>query len=334
MHLAQRTRSPRLEKAFELVLPKLGQVETALALHIESPAQTISGIGDWVLAAGGKRIRPALLLMVSKLLGYEGEQDVLFGTVVEYIHTATLVQDDVIDESTVRRGRPSANAKWGNSATVLFGDYLYSKALKLALDNSSDLRAFRLLNDSILRMIEGEILALESEGSIDLTRDQYFEILRRKTAALFSATCELPCFLAPGGTRWSDRLREYGLRVGIAFQLIDDLLDYTASEKALGKPVLSDLREGKLTLPLILAMPDLAPAERSAVATVLQERDFTSVEPETILEIVRRHGTLERTRALAEESSARARDAILPLPEGDAKEALLFAPEFILTRDV
>lgn len=333
MQFANRTRSPRLEKAFEIVLPKLARVEEALALHLDSPVPTVRGIGDHVLAAGGKRIRPALQLMVANLLGYEGDADVLYAAIVEYIHTATLVHDDVIDDAGLRRGQPSANAAWGNAKTVLFGDYLYTKALKLALD-AGDLRILRILNDSILWMIEGEILALEVEGSIDIREDQYFEILRRKTAVLFASTCEIPSLFSPGGSRWSERLREYGLRVGTAFQLIDDLLDYTAREEVVGKPVLSDLREGKVTLPLLLALPEASAAERRAIETVLRERSFDSVRPEEILALVARHGTVERTRALAEENARLARAALAPLPDGDAKEALLYAPEFILTRDV
>jgi len=331
MHFATRTRSPRLEKAFELILPKLEKVEESLALHLQSPVKTVSQVGDYVLEAGGKRIRPALLLMASNLLGYRGELDILYGTVLEYIHTATLVHDDVIDEAGIRRGRPSANSAWGNSRTVLFGDYLYTKALKLALD-AGDLRVLRVLNDTILCMTEGEILALESEGSIDLTPDVYFEILRRKTAMLFAATCEIPALIAPGGSRWAERLREYGLLVGTSFQLIDDLLDYTAEEEVLGKPVLSDLKEGKLTLPLLLALPAATPVERKAVETVLREREFRTVTRSQILDLVDRHGTPARARKLAEETAERAKEALAPLPDGDAKEALLYAPDFILNR--
>ncbi len=333
MQFANRTRSPRLEKAFELILPKLERVEASLALHLDSPVRTVRDVGDYVVEAGGKRIRPALLLMVSNLLRYDGELDILYATVLEYIHTATLVHDDVIDEAGVRRGRASANSSWGNNRTVLFGDYLYAKALKMALD-AGELRVLRLLNDAIVWMIEGEILALESEGAIDLTTENYFEILRRKTAVLFSVTCEIPAVITPGGARWAERLHDYGIHVGTAFQLIDDLLDYTAREEVLGKPVLSDLREGKVTLPLLLALPSATDAERRAVETVLREREFRSVGPDEILSIVRKHGTLEKTRALAEQSAAKAREALAPLPDGDAKEALLYAPEFILTRDL
>jgi octaprenyl-diphosphate synthase len=331
MQFANRTRSPRLEKAFELILPKLQQVEETLERQFTSPVRSVSDIGEHVLEAGGKRLRPALLLVIARALGYQGDLDVLYGAVVESIHTATLVHDDVIDEANLRRGRVSANARWGNNRVVLFGDWLYTRALKGALD-VGDLRILRLLNDAILAMVEGEILALESLGSIELAEQRYFEILRRKTAVLFSVTCEIPAHL--GGGEHADRLREYGLQLGTAFQIVDDLLDFSSSEKVVGKPVLSDLREGKVTLPLLLTLKSLAAAERADVETVLRERDFASVPTERILRIVERHGALEKARAMAEEAAEKARTAVEGLPPGEAREALLYAPEFILTREL
>src|SRR5580765_4831730 len=254
--------SPRIRRAYDLIADKLAQVDEELLLHFRSPIPTIDRIGAYLAQGGGKRIRPALLLLSSRLLGYEeGDKDVRYAAVVEFIHTATLVHDDIIDEARLRRGRTSANARWGNNLTVLFGDYLYTKSMGIALDEG-DLTILKVLSDTTLSMIEGEIIAIEKTGDI------------------FSAACRLPAHFAPRGDLFAaERLAEYGRCLGVAFQLIDDLLDYTASEETVGKPVLNDLREGKLTMPLLLAMPEATPAEREKVATVLREREFKSVEP-------------------------------------------------------
>src|SRR5215471_4514952 len=267
--------SPRMRRAYDLIADKLAQVEEELLLHFRSPIPTIDRIGSYLADGGGKRIRPALLLLSSRLLGYEeGDKDVRYAAVVEFIHTATLVHDDIIDEARLRRGRTSANARWGNNLTVLFGDYLYTKSMGIALDEG-DLTILKVLSDTTLAMIEGEILAIEKLGSIHVSREETLEVTRRKTADLFSAACRIPAHFAPGGDLIAaEKLAEYGRCLGVAFQLIDDLLDYTGNVEDVGKPVLNDLREGKLTMPLILALPRASEAERRQVAAVLAERDF------------------------------------------------------------
>jgi len=242
------------------------------------------------------------------------------------------VHDDIIDEARLRRGRTSANARWGNNLTVLFGDYLYTKSMGIALDEG-DLTILKVLSDTTLSMIEGEIIAIEKTGDIHSTREEALEIIRRKTADLFSAACRLPAHFAPRGDLFAaERLAQYGRCLGVAFQLIDDLLDYTASEEAVGKPVLSDLREGKLTVPLLLALPSATPAERRAVAAVLSERDFKSVEPGEILRLVERADAVAQTRALASDYAAAARVALTAFPDSSAKEGLLLATESVIDR--
>ncbi len=248
----------RLLRAYDLIAEKLAKVEEELLLHFRSPIPTIDRMGSYLAQGGGKRIRPALLLLSARLLDYdkhEGDKDVRYAAVVEFIHTATLVHDDIIDEARLRRGRTSANARWGNNLTVLFGDYLYTMSMGIALDEG-DLTILKVLSDTTLSMIEGEILGMEKEGSVHVTREEALEITRRKTADLFAAACRLPAHFAPRGDLVAaERLAEYGRCLGMAFQLIDDLLDYTGSEQEVGKPVLNDLREGKLTMPLLLALP-------------------------------------------------------------------------------
>ena len=326
--------NPRLRRAYDLIADKLARVEEELLLHFRSPIPTIDRIGAYLAQGGGKRIRPALLLLSARLLDYDeaGDKDVRYAAVIEFIHTATLVHDDIIDEARLRRGRTSANARWGNNLTVLFGDYLYTMSMGIALDEG-DLTILKVLSDTTLSMIEGEIIGIEREGSAHLTREEALEITRRKTADLFAAACRLPAHFSPRGDLVAaERLAEYGRCLGIAFQLIDDLLDYTGSEEEVGKPVLSDLREGKLTMPLLLAMPKASAAERKRVATVLEERDFKTVEPAEILSLVDRHDGIPETRALARDYAGAARVALGAFPDSEAKDGLLLATESVIDR--
>ena len=324
----------RLKRAYDLISDKLAKVEEELLLHFRSPIPTIDRIGSYLAQGGGKRIRPALLLLSARLLDYadEGEKDVRYAAVVEFIHTATLVHDDIIDEARLRRGRTSANARWGNNLTVLFGDYLYTMSMGIALDEG-DLTILKVLSDTTLSMIEGEIIGIEKEGAIHVTREEALEITRRKTADLFSAACRLPAHFSPRGDLVAaERLAEYGRCLGMAFQLIDDLLDYTGSEAEVGKPVLNDLREGKLTMPLLLALPRASDAEREKVATVLREREFKSVQPPEILALVDRHDGITETRALARDYAGAARVALGGFPDSPAKDGLLLATESVIDR--
>ncbi|HXM78255.1 MAG TPA: polyprenyl synthetase family protein [Thermoanaerobaculia bacterium] len=328
-----RLANPRFARAYDLISEKLALVEKELLLHFRSSIPTIDGIGTYLASGGGKRLRPALLLLSSRLLEYdEGDKDVRYAAVIEFIHTATLVHDDIIDEARLRRGRTSANARWGNSLTVLFGDYLYTKSMGIALDEG-DLTILKVLSDTTLSMIEGEIIAIEKTGDVQVTREEALDIIRRKTADLFAAACRLPAHFAPRGDLFAaERLAEYGRCLGVAFQLIDDLLDYTGSEASIGKPVLNDLREGKLTMPLLLSLPRATAAERAAVATVVKEREFRSVDPAEILSIARRHDGIAGTRALARDYAGAARVALGSFPDSEAKEGLLLATESVIDR--
>jgi octaprenyl-diphosphate synthase len=328
-----RTGDVRLLRAYDLIADKLARVEEELLIHFRSPIPTIDRMGSYLAQGGGKRIRPALLLLSARLLDYrDGDKDVRYAAVVEFIHTATLVHDDIIDEARLRRGRTSANARWGNNLTVLFGDYLYTMSMGIALDEG-DLTILKVLSDTTLSMIEGEIIGMEKEGSVQVTREEALEITRRKTADLFAAACRLPAHFSPRGDLVAaERLGEYGRCLGMAFQLIDDLLDYTGSEQEVGKPVLNDLREGKLTMPLLLALPKASREERERVATVLREREFKSVEPAEILSIVDRYDAILQTRALARDYAGAARVALGGFPDSDAKDGLLLATESVIDR--
>lgn len=322
----------RAERLLEPIAPKLALVEEELRRNFQSKIQTISDVGEHILLGGGKRLRPALLLLVSKMLRYEGYRDVIYGAVIEFIHTATLVHDDIIDEAAIRRGRTSINYRWGNHLTVLVGDYLYTHSMNLALAEGN-LDVLRLLSNVTIRMIEGEILGLEQNGRADLSVDDYFEIVGRKTAALFGACCSIPAHLMDSPDQLAAPLQTYGYNLGVCFQLIDDLLDFTSSTEVLGKPALSDLKEGKLTLPLILAMPRATPRERDLVTRVVEEKSFNGVDPSEISEIVRKYDALDETRAIARDYAARARTALAPFASSSAKVTLELALDFVLERD-
>ena len=319
------------ERFLSLIEDKLVATELLFHEYLASDVPFIDSAGDYIFAGGGKRVRPALLLLSAQTLGHDSDEEVTYGAVVELIHTATLIHDDIIDHSSLRRGQTTPNKLWGNSRTVLLGDWLYTTAMKLALAHDN-LEVIRNLVAATLRMTEGELLTLERLGSLDLTQDEYFEIIDRKTAELFGAACFVPSLIEPALPGAGEALRRYGKSLGLCYQLTDDLLDFTAAESDLGKPVLSDLKEGKLTLPLILLLPRIDERQKSLIGAVLEDRAFTRVEPEQILELVESAGTVEEVEELARHHASEARRHLSELPFGAAREALEFAPDFVLSR--
>jgi octaprenyl-diphosphate synthase len=323
----------RLLAAYDLIAEKLARVEEELLLHFHSPIPTIDRIGSYLAQGGGKRIRPALLLLSARLLGYEkGNRDVRYAAVIEFIHTATLVHDDIIDEARLRRGRTSANARWGNNLTVLYGDYLYTKSMGIALDEG-DLTILKVLSDTTLSMIEGEIIGTEKTGSLQITREEALDIIRRKTADLFSVCLRIGAILGEAGEAKEKALASYGENLGICFQMVDDLLDFTADEKVLGKPVANDLREGKVTLPIIFLLRRSGRPGAEAVSAVLADRGFGRVSRDELLRLAREHGALDEARALAGRYATAARADLAGFERSPYREALEALPDFILARD-
>ena len=308
-----------------------------VALEDEFGHDTVSGvhaiteIGEYLRNGGGKRIRPALLLLSAKLFDYQGRGAVRLGAVVEIIHTATLVHDDIIDEAKTRRGRPAANTQWGNSKCVLAGDWLYMQAFKIAVRE----RNFRILDALIeltQQMVEGELLQMEKLGKL-IALDEYFDLIFRKTACLFSVCMRLGAILGGANAEQENALAKYGHDLGMAFQIVDDVLDLTASEDVLGKPVASDLREGKVTMAVIHALERCSPAERIKIETILRDRAFNGVTHAQILEILQRYGSLEAATTRAEHYADSARKSICTFPDSEIKRALLWAPEFVVARE-
>lgn len=318
--------------AFDLIRPRLELVDRFIAEQLAAGPDAVREAGRYVFEGGGKRLRPALLLVVAKLLGASGDRDVRYGAVVEMIHTATLIHDDIIDHSQVRRGRPTANNKWGNQLTVLLGDWLYTRSLELALD-VGDIHVMKVLSRATIAMIEGEIRALAECGRVDLTEEEYFDIAGRKTGELFAATCAIPALFEPAHRRHLENLSRYGYNLGICFQIVDDLLDITGSQQRLGKPVFSDLREGKLTLPFILAWPLLDDASRAAVSHVVKTGDFGASSADELRAALLETGALQRTTERAAEHGRAAVEALADLPNGLEREALAAAPGYLLERE-
>jgi len=320
------------KELFDLVRDDLARVETELSAQSVSALEPVTEIGRYLLGGGGKRLRPALLLLAARYSGYEGESAVKLGAVVELIHSATLIHDDVIDGARTRRGRPSANTRWGNHMSVLAGDWLYMQSFQMALAERN-FRVLDLLIEITQNMVEGELLQLTRIGRMDLSEQDALELATRKTAGLFAGCARLGAVLGRQDEHGEESLADYGNYAGLAFQLIDDLLDFTASPEQLGKPVLSDLKEGKVTLPLIYALESDGAAGRKLVATVLDERGFDTVRPEQITTLVRETGALDRTRRLARDFVGRAKASLNGGGASEYGRALLTVPDFILARD-
>jgi octaprenyl-diphosphate synthase len=319
--------------------PTLGLVEGAMREQLGSPSDLVSLTGEHVLGSGGKRLRPALLLLSAELCDYTGPRRVQIAAAIELLHTATLLHDDVVDLSELRRGRPSANAIWGNRRAILAGDFFYARASAMIVEDG-EIEILRIFADTIRSMAEGELLQLERSFDPTVTESHYFAVIQRKSAVLLSAACEAGAILG-GVTRGERRrLAEFGSELGLAFQLRDDSLDYEASEAVLGKRPCADLGEGKVTLPLLLALKRCTPAEREAVDRVLKSAARFSeaggqgddVDLAPALEIVDRYRGVEDTVRRAHTHIQKAAAAIAPFSEGRAKGDLLEAAEFCVSR--
>ena len=321
----------RLSNLYSNIKKDLEKVEEELKLFSSSPNKLIHEVSSYLFQKSGKRIRPALLLLCSKLLGYKGKEHILMSTLVEAIHTASLIHDDIIDNSKIRRGRESIHARWGPNITVLLGDYLYIKALGLSLQ-SKHRQIIQILTSISAKMVEGELYEYYLSGNLDLAEKDYLDIINKKTASLFSASCQIGGILGRASKREENFLIEYGANLGMSFQIIDDLLDFTGDEKILGKPILSDLSEGRITLPLIYTLNNDGRANQKRVMELLRQKNQDKQSLEEILEIVKSNGALDYTYKKAEEFSFKSREIISQFPKSIHQEALSLLSEFILKR--
>jgi octaprenyl-diphosphate synthase len=323
---------PALTHIFEPIRADLEKVDREFGRHVESQVELIPTIGKYIQTSGGKRIRPAVLLMAARLSGYQGDRAVLYAAVVEFIHTATLVHDDIIDDSDLRRGRLAVHSRWGNDITVLLGDYLYIKSMAMALTHDT-LDIVRLLCDVTLRMIEGELYQLTKNGDADITEDEHFDIIRRKTAFLFGGCGEIGGLLGKVTPEQQAALRDYGFNLGVTFQIVDDLLDFTGDAAALGKPIGADLREGKMTLPLIhLLRQDEEVGER-IVRDIIASRTASEEQWDQLLRILAEHRSIDYAYRRAVDYAERAKKPLYAFPPSSERDALLALPDYVLSRD-
>lgn len=329
---ATQARASSAAEFFALIREELAAFEHEFASQIASEVPLIAEIGRYVKDGGGKRIRPALLLLSAKLWGRPVTRSTIrLAVVVEFIHTATLVHDDIIDGAQVRRGRPSVNARWGNQITVLMGDWLYMRAFEMALEERS-FEILDLLTQITRKMTEGELIQLGHIGDLFITRERYFEILQRKTAYLFSACAEIGGVLGGASPLEQQALREYGMHLGTAFQLIDDVLDFVADDESLGKPAGNDLREGKLTLPVILLVEKGEPQHLEMVRAVLADGDYRRVTRQELVAVLEAEGCLERAREEARAYAQRASACLRVVVPSPYRDALARIAEFTVER--
>lgn len=328
---APRTQADLLQ-LFEPVRADLEAVEREFARQVQSQIHVIPEIGNYLLKGGGKRVRPAVLLMAARLSGYQGPRAVLNAAVVEFIHTATLVHDDIIDDAETRRGRKAVHAQWGNDVTVLAGDFLYIKSMAMALTQDT-LDVVRLLCDVTLRMIEGEIYQLTKNGVVDLTEDEHFQIIHRKTAHLFGGCAEIGGMLGEATLEQREALREYGFSLGVMFQLVDDLLDFTGAAEALGKPVGGDLREGKITLPIIHLLEHGGPEADALVRAIVRDRQVSAEDWARLKALLVEHRSIDYAHARAVEFGEAAKRQLRHFAPGPEREALMGLADYVLLRD-
>jgi octaprenyl-diphosphate synthase len=322
-----------LDQLAALVGGDLVHVNRAIVERMHSPVELIPQLAGHIIAAGGKRLRPMLTLAAARLCGYRGQRHIQLAACVEFIHTATLLHDDVVDESSLRRGLASANALWGNKSSVLVGDFLFSRAFELMVEDGS-LRVLAILSRASSVIAEGEVLQLTTANDTDTGEDAYLEVVRAKTAALFSAAARIGAVVAERPKAEEDALESYGLNLGIAFQLIDDVLDYSARQEKLGKAIGDDFREGKITLPVILAFRRGDDEERAFWRRTLETLDQSVGDAD----LRRAIGLLEKHRCLADavqrarHYGAIARDALGLFPDGPVKSTMLGIVDFSVER--
>lgn len=315
----------------DLVGEKLLLVERAVSDKLRSPYVPIAEMGSYLAESRGKRLRPTLLLMGGRALRYEGDLDVAYGAIYEFIHTATLVHDDIVDEALMRRGRASLNSRWGAEMAVLMGDYVFITAMAEAVKLGWS-EILPMISETTLGLIRGELIQSHRKWDLTLTQEENLEIIRCKTAGLFAACARTPAFLAEATPEVHEALWEYGFSMGAAFQLVDDCLDFRADERTLGKPVGYDLKEGKVTLPLILLMERGTAQDRAFVEALVSARRF---EPGILQELVDRvleSGMVESAEAVAEGYARRAGECLSVLPAGPARDVLAALPDFVVRR--
>ncbi len=320
-----------MQPLLDLVAPDLERINETILSHAQSHVDMIPQLAGHLINSGGKRLRPMLTLATSRMFGYGGENHIPLATAVEFMHTATLLHDDVVDESDWRRGKKAARLIWGNQASVLVGDYLLGQAFKMMVETGI-LEALRILSNAAAIIAEGEVLQLAAQNDVSTTEDAYMKVIEAKTAALFSAAAELGAVVAERPREEQEALVSYGRNLGIAFQLVDDALDYAGKQDELGKATGDDFREGKITLPVVLSYRRGSGEERAFWKRVMEEGEQHDGDLEQALEIMTRHDAITGTMERARHYGAIARDAMAWFPQSGPRDALMEAVDFCIAR--
>ena len=321
------------QKILSAVESDLEDIEKALSDNLNPYLDLVSDVAGHILFSGGKRLRPLLMVLSARMCGYNGNYEKTFSTALEYLHTATLLHDDLVDEATLRRGKTVAHATWGNSITVLVGDYLLARALSISA-GTGRLRVVQVLAELTENMSQGEVHQLMRKGDIKLTEDEYLVIIRRKTAVLFEAACRVSAIIADAPADKEKVLAEYGYNLGIAFQMADDLFDYTLQTSDFGKEVGADLREGKLTLPVIYALKQANSSDRDLMIKIIRNTDFTTDDFKTLLDLLVKYGGIDYTQETAASYIDTAQNALAVFEPSPTKETMLDIADYALQRRV
>ncbi len=320
-----------MESALSLIETELKRVEQQFRNDLCSEVPLIRKVGEYVLSSGGKRIRPALLLLSARMCGYRGERHVSLASVIEFIHTATLLHDDVVDNASLRRGIAAANTLWGNQASVLVGDYLFSKSFSIMVQDG-DLDILRVISAATTKIAEGEVVQLVCMCDPDITEERYVEIVRCKTAILLATACQAGAILGNAAGGMEEALRDFGMDLGIAFQLIDDTLDYVASEEQLGKDIGHDLKEGKITLPLIHTLRTCSLSEKKLVSDIIASDTQKVEDLHEIISLVHAYGGIEFAVDRARSYVERGKSRLGMFPDSKEKLALMELADYVVTR--
>lgn len=320
-----------MESALALIETELQNVELQFRKNLQSDVHLIRKVGEYLLSSGGKRIRPALLILAAKLCGYQGDRHVTLASVIEFIHTATLLHDDVVDNASLRRGIASANTLWGNEASVLVGDYLFSKSFSIIVEDG-DIGILRAISDATTKIAEGEVLQLASMSDLAMTEETYIDVVRNKTAVLLATACQVGAILGDASRERETDLRDFGMDVGIAFQLIDDTLDYVSSEEKFGKSIGHDLEEGKVTLPLIHTLKQCTSSERKLIEDVIMSDILNDEGFHAVISLVSAYGGIEYTIQAAREYVERGKSRLESFPDLPDRQALLSLADYVVTR--
>ena len=331
IHLPAGQKTVTLEKALELIRDDLERVDLEFRKNLKSEVAITSAVGEYVLLSGGKRFRPIVLLLSAKLCGYKGDRHIPLASLVEFIHTATLLHDDVVDKAEIRRGNISANSKWGNEASVLVGDFLFTKSFSLLVEKGN-WEIFRVLSRATTLMAEGELEELIRTDDLSLTEEGYLSIITRKTASLISAASQVGAILADGPEERKRALSDFGLDMGIAFQLMDDNLDYTSREEEFGKEIGIDLQRGKITLPLIYALRHCTQEERTFIREIVEKSSLTKDAFLRVAEIIERSQGIRYSSEKGKEYIDRAKSHLQLFEDSEVRQALLTLADYVIER--